>query len=147
MLCALCALCPQVYDEYDDEVAEAELAEERGLAAAAAGAALPEDRDDQLKPFIHKGAGHGEAGGGGGGDGGEGGEDGGGGDDDGDDDDEVARWSLRRCSAAGLDMLSTVFGDELLPIILPVVQERLQVGSVCVWGGGAYAGWPPSSAS
>lgn len=114
----------QVYDEYDDEVQEAELAEERGLAAAAAGGAAPEDRDDQLKPFVHKGAGHGEAGGDGGAeDGGEG--DGGGGSDN--DDEEVARWSLRRCSAAGLDMLSTVFGDELLPIILPVVQERLQV--------------------
>lgn len=34
-------------------------------------------------------------------------------------------WNLRRSSAAGLDMLSNHFGDELLPIILPIVQQRL----------------------
>lgn len=70
---------------------------------------------------------HGEGGGGGGGGGEEAAND--------DDDDEeeggggdgVASWNLRRCSAAGLDMLSTVFGDELLPTILPIVQARLQV--------------------
>lgn len=42
----------------------------------------------------------------------------------------MSAWNLRRCSAAGLDMLSTVFGDELLPIILPIVQQRLQVRAV-----------------
>ena len=67
--------------------------------------------------WCYRSATHGEGGGG----------DGSGGDDDDDDDEEVSQWNLRRCSAAGLDMLSTVFGDELLPIILPIVQQRLQV--------------------
>ena len=51
------------------------------------------------------------------------------GDDDEDDDgEEVNRWNLRKCSAAGLDVLSTVFGDELLPIVLPIVEQKLRVG-------------------
>lgn len=41
--------------------------------------------------------------------------------------DEINRWNLRKCSAAGLDVLSTVFGQELLPIVLPIVQQRLEV--------------------
>ncbi len=49
-----------------------------------------------------------------------------GGEDD-DDGEEVNRWNLRKCSAAGLDVLSTVFGDELLPIVLPIVEQRLRV--------------------
>jgi hypothetical protein len=35
-------------------------------------------------------------------------------------------WNLRKCSAAGLDMLSNVFGDELLPVLLPIVEQRLK---------------------
>ena len=42
------------------------------------------------------------------------------------DGDEVVSWNLRKCSAAGLDVLSTVFGDELLPIVLPIVQAHMQ---------------------
>ncbi len=48
------------------------------------------------------------------------------GDEEDDDEDEVVQWNLRKCSAAGLDVLSTVFGDELLPIVLPIVQARMQ---------------------
>ena len=44
-----------------------------------------------------------------------------------DDGEEVNRWNLRKCSAAGLDVLSTVFGEELLPIVLPIVEARLRV--------------------
>ena len=33
---------------------------------------------------------------------------------------------MRKCSAAGLDVLSTVFQEELLPIVTPIVQQRLQ---------------------
>ena len=40
---------------------------------------------------------------------------------------EVARWNLRKCSAAALDVVSVVFHEELLPIITPIVQERIQV--------------------
>ena len=33
---------------------------------------------------------------------------------------------MRKCSAAGLDVLSTVFQEEMLPIVTPIVQQRLQ---------------------
>lgn len=46
---------------------------------------------------------------------------------DDDDSDEVSRWNMRKCSAAGLDVLSTVFQEEMLPIVTPIVQQRLQV--------------------
>lgn len=55
-----------------------------------------------------------------------------GGDDEDDDGEEVNRWNLRKCSAAGLDVLSTVFGDELLPIVLPIVEQKLRV-CLCTW--------------
>lgn len=54
------------------------------------------------------------------------------------DDDIVNIWSLRKCSAAALDILSNVFGDEILPTLMPIVQviillflssKRLFVGS------------------
>ena len=41
-----------------------------------------------------------------------------------DDDDAVSAWNLRKCSAAALDILSTVFGDEILPLLMPIVQVR-----------------------
>lgn len=97
------------YEEFDEEVQEAEELEERALAGGAAQA----DRDDEIKPYIHKGAGHGEE---------AAGED----EEEDEEGDGVVHWNLRRSSAAGLDMLSNHFGDELLPIILPIVQQRLQ---------------------
>jgi transportin-1 len=113
-----------VYEEYDDEVAEAEAAEEEGLSGRAPG----RERDADVRPAHLSHGAHGPAGGDAGGDGGGGGggadgEDGGGG---GGDEEEVSSWNLRRCSAAGLDMLSTAFGDELLPLLLPEVQARLE---------------------
>ena len=39
-----------VYDEYDEEVSEAEAAEE----AAVSGQAPAEERDQEVKPFIHR---------------------------------------------------------------------------------------------
>lgn len=87
-----------VYDEYDEEVQDAEAAEDADTA---------DDKDQEIKPFISRSAAHGE--------------------EDGDDDaDEVSRWNMRKCSAAGLDVLSTVFQEELLPIVTPIVQQRLQ---------------------
>lgn len=47
--------------------------------------------------------------------------------DDGEDANAYGTWTLRKCSAAGLDMLSGVFGDELLTVLMPTVQQRLQV--------------------
>ena len=35
-------------------------------------------------------------------------------------------WNLRKCSAAALDMLSNHLADEhVLPLLLPIVQQRL----------------------
>lgn len=38
------------------------------------------------------------------------------------DDDVVNTWNLRKCSAAALDILSNVFGDEILPTLMPIVE-------------------------
>ncbi|CAI5987577.1 unnamed protein product [Closterium sp. NIES-65] len=37
-------------------------------------------------------------------------------------DESASTWNLRKCSAAGLDILSHVFGDALLPILMPLIQ-------------------------
>ena len=66
-----------------------------------------------------------------------GGEDDDGGDDEEDDDDddggddEATEWNLRKCSAAGLDILSSVFHDDILPFLLPLVQEK--IGDTKAW--------------
>ena len=53
-------------------------------------------------------------------------------DDDYDDDDDAddpvdysGEWTLRKCSAASLDALSTAFENDILPFVLPVVQQML----------------------
>ncbi|KAJ1985351.1 hypothetical protein H4R34_000005 [Dimargaris verticillata] len=50
-------------------------------------------------------------------------------DDDEDDDDFVddlyAEWNLRKCAAASLDVMSTVFGVDILPFLLPLLQQAL----------------------
>lgn len=33
-------------------------------------------------------------------------------------------WNLRKCSAAAVDILSNVFGDEILPTLMAFVQVR-----------------------
>lgn len=110
------------------------------------------DREQDVKPHVIKnraggaGAGAAVAGGGGGGGGGAGAADE---DEDDyddewdeedDDDDDAEEWSLRKCAAAGLDVLSTVYGDEcpdefkalipggngILPLLLPHLQSALQ---------------------
>ncbi|XP_068661894.1 transportin-1-like [Aristolochia californica] len=40
-----------------------------------------------------------------------------------DDVDIINVWNLRKCSAAVLDLLSNVFGDEILPTLVPLIQE------------------------
>jgi transportin-1 len=93
-----------VFSEDDEEVQEARAAEGR------------EEQDSELRPFHSSAGGHG----------GDGEEEGG----EGEAEDAAlggaASWNLRKCSAAGLDMLSNVFGDELLPVLLPIVEARLQ---------------------
>ncbi len=54
-------------------------------------------------------------------------------DDDDDDDTDPSDWSLRKCSAAGLDILAAEFGVEVLPVILPVISKRLQESDPEQW--------------
>lgn len=43
----------------------------------------------------------------------------------GDDDSSLSDWNLRKCSAAALDVLASVFRNELLPTLLPILKETL----------------------
>ncbi|KAJ1672654.1 hypothetical protein EV182_006762, partial [Spiromyces aspiralis] len=45
--------------------------------------------------------------------------------DDFDDDELYGDWNLRKCSAASLDVISTVFGNEILEYVLPHLKEEL----------------------
>eukprot|EP01111_Echinosteliopsis_oligospora_P010028 TRINITY_DN3042_c0_g1_i1.p1 TRINITY_DN3042_c0_g1~~TRINITY_DN3042_c0_g1_i1.p1 ORF type:complete len:473 (+),score=115.85 TRINITY_DN3042_c0_g1_i1:949-2367(+) len=47
-------------------------------------------------------------------------------DDDDDDDEEQTQWNLRKGCAAGLDVLSSVFGGDMLGVLLPLIQERIR---------------------
>jgi transportin-1 len=66
-----------------------------------------EDADSTIKPFVHHSHAHRE-------------------EEAEEDDAEVNLWNLRKCSASGLDVLSTVFNDTLLPVLMPIIQQRLQ---------------------
>lgn len=51
-------------------------------------------------------------------------------DDEDDDEDDLRKealsdWNLRKCSAAALDVLSNVFHQALLPVLLPILKEKL----------------------
>eukprot|EP01114_Cavostelium_apophysatum_P018671 TRINITY_DN5836_c0_g2_i3.p1 TRINITY_DN5836_c0_g2~~TRINITY_DN5836_c0_g2_i3.p1 ORF type:complete len:636 (-),score=125.18 TRINITY_DN5836_c0_g2_i3:1111-3018(-) len=46
-------------------------------------------------------------------------------DDDDEDDESLSEWNIRKCAAAGIDILSLVFRDDILPHVLQVVQERI----------------------
>ncbi|XP_022985794.1 transportin-1-like [Cucurbita maxima] len=96
-------LSNMVYADDDEALLEAE---EDG--------SLP-DREQDLKPRFHSSRLHGS----------DNGED--------DDDDIVNIWNLRKCSAAALDILSNVFGDEILPILMPIVQAHLSTNSDEAW--------------
>mmetsp|Transcript_18691 Transcript_18691/g.56506 ORF Transcript_18691/g.56506 Transcript_18691/m.56506 type:complete len:924 (-) Transcript_18691:2081-4852(-) len=69
--------------------------------AAEAGLPSAADHDADVRPFHHRAS---DAEGGG---------------------KDGALWNLRKCSAAALDVLSTVFAEELLPFVTPTVRERL----------------------
>lgn len=85
------------------------------------------DKESDIRPRFHKAKTHLAA------DGGEEHLAGGGGDtdDESDDDDDdlkkeaLSDWNLRKCSAAALDVLSNVFHDSLLPVLLPLLREQL----------------------
>ncbi|XP_022769253.1 transportin-1-like isoform X2 [Durio zibethinus] len=78
-------------------------ADDESLIDAEEDEAVP-DRDQDLKPRFHSSRFHGSE------------------DMKDDDDDSLNIWNLRKCSAAGLDVLSNVYGDEILPILMPLVQ-------------------------
>lgn len=96
-------LSNMVYADDDESLLEAE---EDG--------SLP-DRDQDIKPRFHSSRFHGS--------------------EDGEDDDEdiVNVWNLRKCSAAALDILSNVFGDDILPALMPVVQAKLAATNDEAW--------------
>ncbi|KAA8546130.1 hypothetical protein F0562_020976 [Nyssa sinensis] len=96
-------LSNMVYAEDDESLVDAE---EDG--------SLP-DRDQDLRPRFHSSRFHGS----------ESAED--------DDDDIVNIWNLRKCSAAALDILSNVFGDEILPTLMPIVQAKLSSTDDTAW--------------
>lgn len=89
-------LTKMAYGPDDIAMLEAEEAEQNELVA---------DRPEDIKPIFHKTKDDEE-------------EDDGG-------DDSLGEWNLRKCAAAGLDVLSHGFGDDLLPILLPHLQQRL----------------------
>ena len=47
--------------------------------------------------------------------------------DEDDDDDGDTAWNRRKGSAAALDLMATTFRNELLPILLPLMQQLLQM--------------------
>ncbi|KAA8535967.1 hypothetical protein F0562_028445 [Nyssa sinensis] len=96
-------LSNMVYAEDDESLVDAE---EDG--------SLP-DRDQDLRPRFHSSRLHGSE------------------DAEDDDDDIVNIWNLRKCSAAALDILSNVFGDDILPTLMPIVQAKLSATDDATW--------------
>eukprot|EP00894_Picocystis_sp_ML_P004070 jgi/Pico_ML_1/54587/g484.t1 len=61
----------------------------------------------------------------------------GGGRRDEDEEEGFRSWNLRKSSAAGLDVLSNVFGDDLLPVMMPIVEQMMQQNDWrCSWSVG-----------
>ncbi|KHF99699.1 Transportin-1 [Gossypium arboreum] len=96
-------LSNMAYADDDESLAEAEEDE-----------SLP-DRDQDLKPRFHTSRFHGSE------------------DAEDDDDDSFNVWNLRKCSAAALDVLSNVFGDEILPTLMPIIQAKLAATGDEAW--------------
>eukprot|EP00850_Spirogloea_muscicola_P004833 SM000021S06466 [mRNA] locus=s21:568140:575673:+ [translate_table: standard] len=96
-------LTNMVYDDDDEAVLEAEEDE-----------SAP-DRDQDLKPRFHTPKVHGADAA----------------EEDEDDGEIISAWNLRKCSAAGLDILSLVLNDELLPHVMPLA--RLTIAGDSAW--------------
>ncbi|KAK6117102.1 hypothetical protein DH2020_049147 [Rehmannia glutinosa] len=88
--------------------------DDESLVEAEEDGSLP-DRDQDLKPHFHSSRFHGSE------------------DVEDEDDDIVNVWNLRKCSAAALDFLSNVFGDEILPTLMPIVQSKLSATGDEAW--------------
>ncbi|KAG8501956.1 hypothetical protein CXB51_000207 [Gossypium anomalum] len=91
-------LSNMVYADDDESLVDAEEDE-----------SLP-DRDQDLKPRFHTPRFHGSD------------------DAEDDDDDSYGIWNLRKCSAAALDVLSNLFGDEILPTLMPIIEVTYLLG-------------------
>ena len=95
------------YSDDDEEVIAAEMDEEE------------EDKESDIRPFIaqssEKSASDVKSSGAEGE-----------GEEEEDEDEGYRSWNLRKSSAAGLDVLSNVFGDDLLPIMMPIVEQMMQ---------------------
>lgn len=52
-------------------------------------------------------------------------------DDDDDDDKYVSNWTLRKCSAAALDVLANIYHSEILQYLLPTTKEFLHSTDWC----------------
>ncbi|KAF2324731.1 hypothetical protein GH714_016541 [Hevea brasiliensis] len=50
-----------------------------------------------------------------------------------DDDDSLNVWNLRKCSAAGLDIISNIYRDEILPTLMPLVEAKLLTSDDETW--------------
>ncbi|XP_021741632.1 transportin-1-like [Chenopodium quinoa] len=72
------------------------------------------DRDQDLKPRFHSSRLHGS-------------------EEVEEDDDVVNVWNLRKCSAAALDIISNVFGDDILPTLMPLIQANLSASDDESW--------------
>ncbi|KAK4400660.1 Transportin-1 [Sesamum angolense] len=88
--------------------------DDESLLEAEEDGSLP-DRDQDLKPRFHSSRFHGSE------------------DVEDEDEDIVNVWNLRKCSAAALDLLSNVFGDEILPTLMPIVQAKLSATGDEAW--------------
>ncbi|KAH9321782.1 hypothetical protein KI387_016421, partial [Taxus chinensis] len=87
--------------------------DDEALVDAEADESVP-DRDQDLKPRFRTSRAHGADGT----------------EEEEEEDDIINSWNLRKCSAAGLDVLSTVFGDDILPILMPLVQAKLSATDI-----------------
>ncbi|XP_065881178.1 transportin-1-like [Euphorbia lathyris] len=73
------------------------------------------DRDQDMRPRFHSSRFHGSD------------------DIEDDDDDSLIVWNLRKCSAAALDVISTIYGDDILPTLMPLVEAKLSASDDDTW--------------
>ncbi|KAJ9165919.1 hypothetical protein P3X46_020732 [Hevea brasiliensis] len=73
------------------------------------------DRDQDMRPRFHSSRFHGSD------------------DMKDDDDDSLNVWNLRKCSAAGLDIISNIYREEILPTLMPLVEAKLSTSDDETW--------------
>ncbi|WCJ35060.1 transportin 1 [Euphorbia peplus] len=73
------------------------------------------DRDQDIRPHFHASKFHGSD------------------DMKDDDDDGLNVWNLRKCSAAGLDIIANIYRDDILPTLMPLVETKLSASDDDTW--------------